>query len=247
MRTPAGWWAPPAAVLGALALLVSAACDAANQELPTQEVVSSIPWTVPEEAVHRIVDGDEVIGSGVLGIGRDGPNLRLTQEFEFPERRFTDTVEAVVDAQTLKPRSVERVLTGPDGERRWQVEYFSGVAEVNQTGEGGQRTDRVNVPEHSYDKWSEIFVWRTIDFLAGYRAAYFSIITADLDKPKQAQIVLQVVQKETVSVPAGRFEVWRLEIRQGGQRQVAWVADTTGRELVRYDNGSVVFELEELR
>ncbi|MFQ6019262.1 MAG: DUF3108 domain-containing protein [Dehalococcoidia bacterium] len=246
MRTAAGR-ALPTITLGALALLLLAACNAGEGELPTRDVVSSIPWTVPEEAVYRILDDDEVVGSGVLGIVQDGPNLRLTQEFESPERGFTDIVAAVVDAQTLKPQAVERGLEGPDGERRWQVEYSSGVAEVSQTGEGGQRTDRVDVPEHSYDKWSEIFVWRTIDFLVGYRAAYSSIITADLVKPKRAQIVLQVVQRETVSVPAGQFQAWRLEILQSGQKQVAWVADTAGRELVRYDNGSMVFELEELR
>ena len=180
-----------------------------------------------------------------MRIENDGPQLRLSQEFE--GQGFTDTIVAIVDGRTLKPQEVTRVLTGPDGERRWEVYYFSDVAEVYQLASDDERTDELNVPEHSYDKWSEIFVWRTIDFRAGYKAAYNTIIAADLAKPQRGSVTLEVMGRELIEVSAGSFEAWRLEIRQGGQKQTAWFANSPGRELLRYDNGSLVFELEELR
>jgi hypothetical protein len=54
---------------------------------------------------------------------------------------------------------------------------------------------------------------------------------------------LEVRGKETVEVPAGTFEAWRLKISSGDGDQTAWYADTPERPLVRYDNGRQVFEL----
>lgn len=200
---------------------------------------------MPEEARYRILREGEVRGQGILRIEEEGERLRLTQEFQ--GRGFQDRAVAVVAGQTLKPLEVRRVISGPEGERRWEVHYFSDVVEVRQRAGGDQRTDQINVPPHSYDKWSEIFVWRTIDFKVGYRATYTSVISADLGKPKRASITLQVVGKERVEVPAGSFEAWRLEIRQPGPDQLVWIADSQRREVVRYDNGFFLFELEEGR
>ena len=234
---------PPLAaalIVGALAL---AACTA--EGVATQDVVATIPWSGPEEAVYRLLDGDETIGRGVLRIEEEGDQLRLSQEFE--GQGFRDVAVAIVDNQTLKPREVTRVIDGPDGERRWEVRYVGDVAKVHQRAGDDERDDQLRVPPHAYDKWSEIFLWRTIDFRPGYEAAYTTIIAADLVNPKRSLVTLEVMGKERVQVPAGSFEAWRLEIRQGGQRQTAWFAADDTRELLRYDNGSLVFELEEQR
>jgi len=231
-----------AAIVGAALTLL--ACRAAEQGVATQDVVTTIPWRAPEEARYRILDGDEVKGQGVLLIEEEGPLLKLSQEFQ--GQGFKDTAIAIVDGQTIKPQEVTRVISGPEGERRWEVHFFSDVVEVRQRAGEEERTDQINVPAHSYDKWSEIFLWRTIDFRAGYRAAYTTIISADLAKPTRSTVILEVIGRERVEVPAGSFEAWRLEIRQGGQKQSAWIAADAGRQLLRYDNGSLVFELEEL-
>ena len=58
-------------------------------------------------------------------------------------------------------------------------------------------------------------------------------------------VTLKVVRKETVRVPAGEFTAWRLEINAEDAHQVAWIADTAARTLVRYDNDrGLIFELE---
>jgi hypothetical protein len=233
-----------AALLAVLAM-ARTACQTEEPELAAQDVVVAIPWTAVAEARYRILDDDEVKGEGVLRVEPMGERLRLRQGFT--GQGFQDTSVALVDGRTLKPLEVTRVLSGPDGERRWEAHYTEGLVRVYQRSGDEERTDRLPVPEHAYDKWSEIFLWRTLDFRPGYRAAYTSLITADLDKPKMARITLEVVGQEVVEVPAGSFRAWRLEIRQSGQRkQIAWIAVEAGRELVRYDNGFQVFDLEEL-
>ncbi len=191
------------------------------------------------------MDGDEVKGSGLLRIESRNGEFRFTQEFESEE--FRDEVVAVADKETLQPQSVQRLIEGPEGERRWQVEYEGGTAVVMQRSEDGERRDELTVPTRSYDSWTDVFLWRTIDFREGYEATYADVLSATLTKPQVITQTLKVTGKETVEVPAGSFEAWRLEIRSSDGTQRAWYADTEEQTLVRYDNGNLVFELLSLR
>jgi hypothetical protein len=97
------------------------------------------------------------------------------------------------------------------------------------------------VPEHAYDNDTSLFLWRTLPFADGYEASYVTIIT---NRRNRQDVVLNVRGKETVTVPAGTFECWRLEISTENARQIAWYADTPSRPLVKYDNDrAVIFEL----
>ena len=226
--------------LGLLALVVGA-CESESSTLSDHDIVSAIPWTAPEEARYRLMSGDEVEGSGVLRIETDNGGFSFTQEFESGE--FHDKVVAVVDAGTLRAISVDRTIDGPEGERRWQVTYDGSNAVVLQATEDDERTDEVTAPTRFYDSWTDVFVWRTIAFREGYEATYSDVLTATLTTPKVISQALKVTGLETVEVPAGTFQAWELEIRSSGGKQKAWYADTENRTLVRYDNGSRVFEL----
>lgn len=236
-----------AAALAVLSIGLVVACTDEGEQLPTSDIVATIPWPAQEEAVYRLLEDGEPIGTGVLRIQEEGQTLRLTLDFKFPDRGFTDTVEAVVDAETLEPQTIERVIVGPEGERRWEVTYTSSLAIVSQTAGDDERTDRLGIPQHAYDGWSDLILWRTIDFREGYEASYTDVLTAILDKPQRQVVTLRVQEKGEVVVPAGTFEAWKLEFQSGGSTQTAWYATTDTRPLILYDNGSLVFELEELR
>jgi hypothetical protein len=227
-----------------LLALAAAACESESTVLSSGDIVSSIPWTAPEEARYRLMDGDEVKGSGVLRIeARDG-KFSFTQEFENDE--FRNEAVAVTDDETMQPQSVQYVIEGPEGTRRWQVQYGSGIADVLQHADDDERRDEIAVPAGSYDSWTDIFLWRTIDFREGFEATYSDVLSATLSKPQVISQTLKVTGQQTVNVPAGTFETWRLEIRSSDGKQKAWYADTKTRPLVRYDNGSLLFELVSL-
>ncbi len=228
------------ATLSLLALAL-AACESESSVLSGQDVVSNIPWTAPEEARYRLVDGDEEMGRGVLSIEAEDGSFSFRQEFENEE--FRDGVVVVVDGETLRPESVERVIDGPEGARRWRVDYEGAAASVVQRSQDEERRDKIATPTRSYDSWTDVFVWRTIDFREGYEATYADVLSATLAKPQVISQTIKVTGKETVEVPAGTFEAWRMEIQSSDGNQTAWYADTEARPLVRYDNGSLVFEL----
>ncbi len=235
----------------ALLLALLAACAGQSESQPTlppADLSVRAPWADREEARYRILRGDELSGSAVLTVERQGDAYLLVQDFTSRAQPLRDTVRVVVDAATLKPRSVERTIAREgEGERRCQAQYSPERVVVRQESQGESRTDQLPLPPHAYESWADIFLWRAIALDRGYRGAYNDVGTCLLRKPGHALMVLEVITEEPVVVPAGTFQAWRVEARSGGHRQTVWIADTPQRPVVRYDNGTHVFELEALR
>jgi hypothetical protein len=57
-------------------------------------------------------------------------------------------------------------------------------------------------------------------------------------------VTIRVAEREDITVPAGTFQAWRLEIESSPGDVVAWIADTTERQLLRYENENIDFLLE---
>ena len=237
-----------------LSCILLAACTLADEEsVPTQDIVDSIPWTVGEETSYTIMDGDEMRGTGVLRIAQEDAEarsgqLKLSQRYQNPD--FDDVSSVLVDAQTLKAVEAERVITGEDGVLRIEVHYAGGIVEIERiaTEEGKdeeRRIDRLDVPEHAYDTAASLFLWRTIPMQVDYQAAYRSMATAVVGKSQENRVTLRGLRQESVEVPAGTFEAWRLEVRApGGVRQTAWYSADSARRLLKYDDGTYTFLLE---
>jgi hypothetical protein len=196
------------------------------------------PWPQDEVLEYVLVDDDGTrLAAGSLEISVNGDETTLSQRYV--SETTADSIDVVVDSRTLKPRSSTRSIENenPDDEDLIEVEYTQEGATVKV---GGRQTG-LAVPEHSYDNDSSLFLWRTLPFADGYEASYITIIT---NRRSRQEVYLRVRGKETVTVPAGTFEAWRLEIATENARQVAWYADTPSRPLVRYDNDrDVIFEL----
>jgi hypothetical protein len=202
-------------------------------------VVVQIPWT-GNEAHNYVIknrNGDE-LGRSTLRIEVSGEMTTLNQRSEGEEG--SDESRLIVQSSTLKPISSTRVFTsegGDDDRDPIEVTYTPQGAQIRQ---GGRQTG-LSVPEHSYDNDSSLFLWRTLSFVTPYEASYNTIITNFRSRQK---VNLEVIRKETVTVAAGRFEAWRLEISTNNAHQVAWITDDASRTLVRYDNDrNVIFEL----
>jgi hypothetical protein len=237
-----------ASLLIALALFF-AGCADDEGDLVARSIVSTIPWPDSETARYRLTQGDELKGSGELELLEDADETKMTQTFAFPEQGITDAVEALVESATIRPQSVQRVIDGPEGKRECDATYDSSSNSVTVQQRAGEdeRTDDLSVPPEHYDSWTDLFLWRTIDFFEGNELEYVDVLSCSLAKPDLLSVVLEVKEIEEVTVPAGTFQAWRMEIRSGGRTQKAWYADTETRMLVRYDNGDLVFELESIR
>jgi hypothetical protein len=159
-------------------------------------------------------DDGKALGQAVLSIEVQGGETTLQQAFE-TESGAKDTISVAVDSATLKPIASQRDILEADGdEERIEVEYTEDGALISQ---GDDKGTGLSVPEHSYDNDTSLFLWRTLPFAEGYEGSYTTIITNHRARQK---VNLRVTGIETVTVPAGTFDAWRLEITTSNARQV---------------------------
>jgi hypothetical protein len=226
-------------------LLLTSLAACTSQDLKSTDIVEEIPWSVPEEAVYRVLDDeDEEVGTLTMTIEPDDDGLFLRQFFDFPDAGFTNDASVLVDPEDLHPISVSFQIQGPEGDLMCAAAYTDGEVTVERVGEDDTRTDTLDVPAIAYDSWSDLFLWRTIAFAEDYTVEYTDILSCTLDRTQKLGVTLTVGEREEIEVPAGSFETWRLEIESGGAEQTAWYTTDRDRRLVRYDNGREVFELE---
>lgn len=233
--------------LAALAALVFAAC-ANSDSITSAAIVGEIPWRGEETAGYRVLDSDgDPVGTLELSIEEEAAGAwRITQSFDFPDRGFINEAQVVVDGSTLQPESSTFRIEGPDGNLQCEAEYSTGSVSMHRIGEDGERDDTLTIPNIAYDSWSSIVVWRTIEFARGYEKDYTSVLACTISRPDRIGVSLKVKESEEVTVPAGTFDAWRLEIGSGGETQRAWYTTDESHTLVKYDNGESVFELTDM-
>lgn len=210
-----------------------ASCDSGEPEGPTSDIVSRIPWPSTETVTYVLKDGaGRETARGTFTIATSSGATTLTQRYAAGGN--SDEASVVVDSQTLKPQSATRLISGSDDDQEeLQVTYTEQDGAIRAVIRQGDKQSGLTVPEHAYDNDSSLFLWRTIDFREGYEARYVTIITNRRDRHT---VEIKVAGKEQVTVPAGQFAAWRLEIETENAHQVAWFADTAARTLVKYDN-----------
>lgn len=227
----------------ALVLLTGAACTSEASLTGTEDVPVDAPWGDGEEA-HYILKNDEgrELGTGTLRVERDGDTYRLSQEYRSPTD--TDQLTSVVRVEDMKPVSFERKASRDGDVRGVEATYTETQVLATFTG-GGSRDRTRDRPEHAYDNESFLFVWRAMpledDFAARVVGVAFDVLGRSIVTPVAT---VRVVHQETVEVPAGTFEAWRVEALTGGNTVVAWIAVDAPHHLVKYDSGrDVVYEL----
>jgi hypothetical protein len=228
-----------AALTVLLLALAGIACNGGDAGPPTSDIVTTIPWPGDEELRYVLKEPDgDIVGRGVLLIDVIGERTNLAQSFSNAAETNRDDLTVQVDSRTLKPFSSTRRIVNEDDVEILEVTYSEDGALIKQ----GDRQSGLSVPEHSYDNDTSLFLWRTIPFAEGYESSYITIIT---NRRSRQKVTLEVVGKEQVTVPAGQFTAWRLEVRTGNARQFAWYEDAPARRLVKYDNDrGLIFELE---
>lgn len=246
--------------LSRLALLVPAlflaGCDGATPAGNIEDVVAQVPFAPGERLVYGIQDAAGTrLGTGMLSVVLLDGHLSLRQTYEeaSPPAGLPPSVDGgsvQVDAKTLRPLSGTRQIARRQGNVAPVDGYTWTYGEVN--GKDVLRTTAVKhgkspslkditLRDHYYDNESSLWLWRTLDFVEGYDKFY---VSANAVEQEQQTVNLSIRQRETVEVPAGKFEAWRLLFRSGRAVRTAWVNVAAPHEVVKWDNGDVIFALE---
>ena len=244
------------AALLALLILPGVACATGGAGSgDTEDIVASVPFGDGERLVYELVDADgAVVGRGVFTTtvqDRDAFGLVQTyEEVETPsgERPIVDVVTVVVDAVTLKPRLAERSIQRrePSDDEWYLAKYEAGGGDprlvITQHSGGSERTREIELRDHHYDSQSSLWIWRALAFAEDFEASYVSVNPRDAS---QVTARLVLVDRQTIEVPAGSFETWRLQVRNGRDTRIAWIHVEPPHEIVQWDNGTLFLRLAE--
>lgn len=220
--------------------LVIAGCTQAQPSTTQLEV--TVPWSDGEVTTYVITDRDNnEVGTAQMRASLSEGAWLLEQSVE--AGATTDRVEFRAQADNLKPISEHRVITTNGQEIVIDTTYSGNKLSITaQTPDRGEQSAEIDVPADAYDNDQALYLWRTLPYAEGYEAAYTNIVAANALKPV---VKLTTVGRESVTVPAGEFETWKVELEAGQQKQVFWVGTEAPHYLVQYDNGATVMSLSE--
>ena len=243
-----------AALLALLALPALACATGGAGSGGTEDIVRAVPFEDGERLVYELVDaGGVVVGRGVFTTTARDDAFELIQTYDEAaapsgERPIIDVATVVVDAATLRPRTSERTIQrrDPSDDESYRATYGAGGAEaqlvITQLSGGDERTREVELRDHHYDSQSSLWIWRAIALGEGFEANYVSVNPRDAS---QVTARLVLVDRQTIEVPAGSFETWRLQVRNGRDTRIAWIHVEPPHEIVQWDNGTLFLRLVE--
>jgi hypothetical protein len=234
-------------LLTPLAAVLLAGCNFETpKKIETHDVVSAIPWPAHEETDYVLLDRrDKVteIGRGTLIVDKNGAG-QLELQLNFSSDRGTDETSVLVDAKTLRPDFVrrERHLTDENSVVEGQYDHDTEILNIKTIIDKEERTIPLRLDKANYyDNDSSLFLWRTLAFAQDYSVSYHTV----LPNSRAIQLVtIRVLDQKEITVPAGTFQTWHLEIRGAeGIRQEAWYSTSPEHVLVQYDNTQQLFKL----
>lgn len=249
---------PPLLASFAGLVVLLAACGPATPSAETVDIVSQIPFIDGEVYRYSLTnDRGEVFGEGVFRTETAGDWFVLVQTFTEAEPppdvpATSDEVAVLVRRENLEPESGTRNTTGRDGDggvtreqTRWSYRAEDGEPIVlieSLDADGGVTDERTVGPlrDHYYDNESSLWLWRTLPFEVDWERNYVSM---NPFQGSQQTVNLWVSARQTIEVPAGTFDVWRLQVRNGRAVRVAWINAEAPHQIVQWDNGTVVFRL----
>ncbi|RLT39128.1 MAG: DUF3108 domain-containing protein [Chloroflexi bacterium] len=252
-----GRWLRAASMIAVVAgAVLLTGCQGATPNVKTSDIFVAAPWKASERLEYRLRNSDgQDVGTGVLTTRLEGDRVVLGQSYTeamtpvgAPPVR--DEVTVTVDAKSFKPVQGTRMTNGRTEDGKAQVTRTTWtyrtegdktrLATSSERDGGKSSTGELTLRPHFYDNESSLWFWRGIAFAEQYEHAYVSANAIDRT---QQNVAVRIPQRETIEVPAGKFDTWRILVRNGRAVRTAWISSTPPHLIVRWDNADLIFEL----
>lgn len=225
-----------------LLILTLAGCGVGSAEFQPLRV-GDIPWSDGEVTLYQVTN------SG----GEDAGQMRITLSTPNSESRlmrreiggvFRENLEITMKADNLRPIGSLLTRTHTDGEEQIIATYDGSKVKMQFTTKRNVTTDeQISIPSDSYDYRSIMMLLRALPLESGYATKVngYLPISGTLERME-----LIVNRSETVEVPAGSFEAWKILMNTRSSRSTAWLSTEAPYVMVKYEDGAngATFELQ---
>ena len=192
------------------------------------------PWQDGETADYDVLSASgNKIGTSQIAIAAQGDAWAVFESDKIVDLDQSWTIR--IDAKTLRPLGQEKTIHTSATDATISTTYDGGKLSIKAVVKGEQRSASLDVPSNSIDNDQLLVTLRALPFAEGYEAKYTTVVAQNALK---VGTTVRVKARETVSVPAGSFETWRVELDFGQGKQQAWYSVAAPHRLVQYDNGA---------
>jgi hypothetical protein len=240
------------ALVAGLAMLpaVAIACDSSSPTI--SKIFKAPPWQGAEDYTYNLVDqGQKVTGTCQLKTtpGASGGETKLEQLCANPAGDRDDR-EISVDSQTLRPIAGTRTIFAikKNSQTVTTSAYDDKIVHFKITEGSDVHTAQRNLPVPSkdspdpgyYDDESLFWVVRGVPLEKGFSGAYQDI-NASNGQSFVAKVDVQ--DQETVNVPAGTFNAWKIRLETASITQYFWIDVASPHAVVQADIEDTEYQL----
>jgi hypothetical protein len=219
------------------ALLLLGACSSATPTtLPASGLgLAPAPWSNGETTNYTwLADASaNQIGTSSITMSLQGANWIIDEADIIGQE--TQTIVMTITVGTLQPVGELKTIKTPTNDIQLTSAYSALNVDITADVNGTQKTASVSVPENAVDNDQLLMTLRALPFSEGYITNYVIVNTINATKVNGT---FTVQPQETVTVPAGSFNAWKVEMSFGQTTQYAWYQVDSPFKLVKYDNGT---------
>lgn len=192
------------------------------------------PWKNGDVARYDIIDkSGKKVGSDVFSFSLSGAAWVISDHTQ--GSNFEQQAQVRLDAASLQPLGEEKTVKADKTNYTLSTVYSRGKLVINAVVNGQKRNATISVPANGLDNDQLLMTLRALQFSDGYVAQFTNVVAANALK---LATTVRVLGRETIQVPAGSFDCWKVELDFGQAKQYVWY-DTAGQhDMVQYDNGA---------
>jgi hypothetical protein len=196
-----------------------------------------------ETAVYAISFQGEVVGRYTVEISPDAEAGTLGLVASYEDANVRTCAEVTLVRDTLYPVSAYKKIEAPQGEFHLSGVYTEGALALKAQTPGGPQQVDVPLAVPVFDNDSVLTVVRTMPLEPGYRG---SLEVANIDNGRTYFAWVEYVARQMVGRDEARVDCHQIRlVFDNAESHEMWYAVDPPHALVRYDNRTVIFDLEE--
>ncbi|MEJ2212096.1 MAG: DUF3108 domain-containing protein [Anaerolineae bacterium] len=202
---------PTAGVSAAASPTVSTTVTAPATVAATGLGLQPAPWQDGSTASYDWLDAsDSQVGTSQYSFALSEGTWTISETDRLPS--LEQKIEMRIDATTLAPLGEQKTIQTASNSVEVTTQYTSGNLSIDATVDGQKRSASLGVPANAIDNDQVLMTLRALPFAQGYSVTYVAIVAQNALK---VDTTFTVVSQESVTVPAGTFDTWRVEMASG--------------------------------
>ncbi len=232
--------------LAIFSLLIMSGCAFGAEPQPL--VLGDAPWQSGERSVYTVINREEqVAGSAVFEIHANDKGTPAGWTFTrlISDIGITERVTVSTQARGYIPIQSTLTRSSSAGTQRVQATFNQTRVEMELNNlQGLLSYESVNVTSDVRDDRTLVPLLRTLPLAQGYATFINSFLPIT---GQQERVAIRVAKGESVTVPAGSFESWLVELKTTDRTSRIWIAKEAPHAVVKWVDGrsQATFELSE--